>query len=217
MDISLAIARLEESTEKCSGITDNISTNNYENVKSETTIEGQIKSSISILDNQINTDAFSSGMEETSSSKTFYPFSLQSNVSEPSEQSSKSSSVTPLVQGSKYIFYDDNGKKFIIDNADFEEEEQELIDIFNSNPTVSHNNPLENLSYNEACHFYPISTNASKEDEGAEENVYYDTEEDVKENIVDSSQKKNIFRKMKSFFKKVRKDKRIGVSYQKFK
>ncbi|GFY72279.1 hypothetical protein TNIN_483651 [Trichonephila inaurata madagascariensis] len=149
-------------------------------------------------------------MEETSSLKTFSPFTLRSNISEPSEQSSKISSVTPLVQGSKYIFYDDNGKKFIIDNVAFEEEEKELIDIFNLNSSFSQNNPnvkfFENRSYNEACHFYPIPTNVSKEDD-----------EDVEENIVDSSQKKNIFRKMKSFFKKAQTDKCIGVSYQRFK
>ncbi|GFQ99492.1 hypothetical protein TNCT_573461 [Trichonephila clavata] len=169
MDISLAIVQLEEATEKCFEITDNKSTNNYENVKFETATEGQINSDISILNNQINSDTFSSGMEETSSFKTFSPFTLRSNISEPSRQSSQSSSVTQLVQGSKYIFYDDNGRKFIIDNANFEEEDKELIDIFNSNPTFSHTNPnfefFENRSYNEAYHFYPITTNASKEDE----------------------------------------------------
>ncbi|GFQ82458.1 hypothetical protein TNCT_341331 [Trichonephila clavata] len=234
MDISVAIAQLDETTEKCSEITDNKSTYNYENVKFETTIEGQIKSNILILDSQIYTDSFSSRMEETSSSKTFSPFTLRSNIFEPSEQSSESSSVTPLVQSSKYVFYDDNGKKFIIDNADFEEEDRELIDIFNLNPKFSHNNPnfdfLENRSYNETCHFYPISPNASKkEDEGAKEKFYYHTEEEVKENTIDNNtdkdvkentansfQNKNIFRKMKSFLKKVRKNKRIHVSYQRF-
>ncbi|GFR11741.1 hypothetical protein TNCT_572701 [Trichonephila clavata] len=187
-------------------------------------------SNISILDNQNNTNAFSSEMEEISSLKTLSPLTLRSNISEPSEQSSESSCVTHLVQGSKYVFYDDNGEKFVIDNEDFEEEE-ELIDIFNSNTTFSHNNLLENQSYNEASHFYPISTNASKEeDEGAKENVDYHTGEDVKENTidnptdedmkensVDSSEKKNIFRKVKLFLRKVRKNKRFGVSYQKFK
>ncbi|GFV39036.1 hypothetical protein TNCV_966011 [Trichonephila clavipes] len=203
MDISPAVAQLEETTEKCFEITDNNSINNYENVKFGTTSEGRINSDISISDIQNNTDSLSSEMKETNSLKTFSPFTLQSNISEPSEQSSESSFATPLVQGSKYVFYDDNGKKFIIDNADFEEEEQELIDIFNSNSTFSHNNPFENQSYNDACHFYPIPTNTSEEDEGEKENVDNYTDEDMKENIVDSSQKKNIFRKMKSFFKKI--------------
>ncbi|GFQ75822.1 hypothetical protein TNCT_345501 [Trichonephila clavata] len=114
MDISLAIAQLQETTEKCSDITYKNSTNNYENVKFEITIESRIKSDISSFDYQNNTDAFSSGMEETSSLKTFSLFTLRSNTSEPSEQNSESSSVTPLFQGSKYVFYDDNGKKFII-------------------------------------------------------------------------------------------------------
>ncbi|GFY51463.1 hypothetical protein TNIN_356231 [Trichonephila inaurata madagascariensis] len=68
-------------------------------------------------------------------------------------------------------------------------------------------------------------------DEDKKENVVsYHIDEEVKEitadhhankdgeeNIVDSSQTKIIFRKMKSFYKKVRKDKRIGISYQRFK
>ncbi|GFY39480.1 hypothetical protein TNIN_335451 [Trichonephila inaurata madagascariensis] len=197
------------------------SVNNYKNVNFGATIKGRIKSDSPIFDSQNNTNVFSSGMEETSSLKTFSPFTLTRNISEPSEQCSESSSVAPLVQFSKYVFYDDNEKQFIIENAEFEEEEKELIDTFNSNSTFPHNNPnfefFENRSFNEACHFYPISTNVSLEDEDVKQNVIYHTDEDVKENIVDSSQKKNIFKKMKSFFRKVGKDKRIGVSYQRFK
>ncbi|GFY41974.1 hypothetical protein TNIN_313031 [Trichonephila inaurata madagascariensis] len=208
MDISLAIGQLEETTENCSEITDNKSTNNYKTVEFETAMVDRIKSDISILDNQQNTDAFSSGMENTSSLKKFSPFTLRNNISEPSKHSSRSSSETPLVQGTKYVLYDDNGKKFTIDNADFEVEEKELIDIFNSDSTILHNHTsnelFENRSYNEACHFYPISTNVSSEDE------------DIEDNTVNSSQKKNIFRKIESFFKKVRNGKRIGVSYQRF-
>ncbi|GFW50565.1 hypothetical protein TNCV_2888681 [Trichonephila clavipes] len=196
MDASLAIGQLKETTENCSEITDNKSTNNYKTVEFQTTTEGRIKSDISILDNQQNTDAFSNGMEDASSLKKFSPFILRNNISEPLEHSSQSSSETPLVQGTKYLFYDDNGKKFIIDNADFEVEEKELIDIFNSNSTTLHNNTnielFENRSYNEDCHFYPIPMNVSSEDE------------DVEGNTVNSSQKKNILRKMKSFFKNVR-------------
>ncbi|GFU56692.1 hypothetical protein TNCV_1822251 [Trichonephila clavipes] len=222
MDMLLAIAQLEKETEKRSEITDNKSNNNYKNVKFESIIEDRIKSDISIPDNQNNIEAFSSGMEETSSLKTYSSFTLRTNISESSEQSSKNSSVTSLVQGSKYVFYDDNGKKFIIDNATFEAEEKELIDIFNLNSSFPQNNPnfeyFENRPYNEDCHFYPISTNASKEDnEDAKENVEYHTDEEVEENTVDSSQKKNIFSKMKSLLKKVRTDKCIGVSYQRFK
>ncbi|GFR02023.1 hypothetical protein TNCT_169311 [Trichonephila clavata] len=183
MDISLAIALLEKSTEKCYEITDNNSSNNYETVKFEPTIECRIKPDILGFDSQNNT-AFSSGMEETSALKTFSTFTLRSNTSQPLEQSSDSSSVTPLVQGSKYVFYDDNGRKFIIDNADFEEEEQELIDIFNSNPIFSYNNPnfelFENLSYSKEYHFYPISTNSSsEEDEEMKENIDCHTNEGV--------------------------------------
>ncbi|GFV70204.1 hypothetical protein TNCV_2553481 [Trichonephila clavipes] len=200
MDTSLAIAQSKETLEKCSKITDNNSTNNIKTVKFETTMEGRMKSDNSIFDNQQNTNAFSSGMEHTSSVNKISPFTVRNKISEPSEKSSESSSGSPLVQGSKYTFYDDNGKKFTIDNADFEEEEKELIDIFNLNSTILHNNSniesFRNRPYNEACHFYPISTTVSSD-----------------EDAVNSFQKKNIFRKMKSFFKKVRNGKRIGVSY----
>ncbi|GFY42525.1 hypothetical protein TNIN_285321 [Trichonephila inaurata madagascariensis] len=168
--------------------------NNYKNVNLVATVEGRIKSDVSILENQKNTDAFSSRIEETRSLKTFSLFTLRSNIFKPLEQSSERSFVAPLVQGSKYVLYNDNGKNFIMDKADFEE----LIDIFNSKSTFSHRNPnfefFENRSYNEACHFYPMSTNASKEeDKGANETTVDNHTEDMKENIVYSSQKKNMF------------------------
>ncbi|GFY10976.1 hypothetical protein TNCV_1124971 [Trichonephila clavipes] len=72
--------------------------------------------------------------KETSSLKTFSLFTLRSNISKPLEQSSKSSSLAPLVQGSKYVLYDDNGKKFIIDNADFEVEE--ILNFSKIGPTT---------------------------------------------------------------------------------
>ncbi|GFY48557.1 hypothetical protein TNIN_229261 [Trichonephila inaurata madagascariensis] len=135
--------------------------------------------------------------------KKLSSFTLRSNSSEPSDQSSENSSVIPMIQNSKYLFYDYIEKKLIVDNADFEEEEKDLIDIFNSNSTFLHNNTnlnlFENGSYNEACHIYPISTNASLENHTDEErveenlddlhhtdkNVDYYTDEDLKENIVD--------------------------------
>ncbi|GFW81256.1 hypothetical protein TNCV_376041 [Trichonephila clavipes] len=197
IDISLVIAQRKETTEKFSESTDNKSTDNYENVKFETTIETRFKSDTSSIDIQQSTYAISSEIEETNSSKKLSPFTLRNNVSDSSDQSSENSCVTPLVQGSKYLFYDDYGEKFIIDNAEFEEEENEQNDIFNSNSTFLHSNPnsefLQNRSYNEACHFYPISTNASSGNH---------TDEDEKENTVDSSQRKNIFRKMKSILLK---------------
>ncbi|GFT97173.1 hypothetical protein TNCV_3858311 [Trichonephila clavipes] len=173
MDISLAIAQSEETTEKCSKITDIKSTDNIKTVEFETTMEGLMKSDNSIFDNRQNTNAFLSGMEHTSSLKKISPFTLQSKISEPSEKSPKSPSGSPLVQGSKYALYDDNGKKFIIDNADFEEEEKELMDIFNLNSRILPNNSnielFRNRPYVEACHFYPISTTVSSEKEDVEE------------------------------------------------
>ncbi|GFQ71551.1 hypothetical protein TNCT_483141, partial [Trichonephila clavata] len=275
---------LEETIKNCIEIANNISANNYENIEFETATGCEIESDHSILDYQQNITAISSEVKENRCLKKISPFTLRSTISEPLEPNSENSSATPVVQRSKYVFYVDNGKKFIIDNADFEEDAKELIDIFNSNSTLLHNKPnsefFENRSYNDACHFHPISMNASSEnhiDEDVNENIvefqtdkevkeistdyhtdedekgntvdYHTNEEgkvihsnyhtdedkkeitsnchtdkdkkeeiadhhvdeDVKENV-DSSQKKNIFRKMKSFFKKVQKDKRIGVS-----
>ncbi|GFQ71663.1 hypothetical protein TNCT_3341 [Trichonephila clavata] len=161
------------------------STNNYENFKLQSITEGQIKSDNSIIDKQKNIEAFLRGLETIN---YFSPFPLRSNISEPPKRSSQSPSTSPLVQSSKYLFYDNNGKKFIIDNADFEEE-KELINIFNSKSTLLHIKPnaefFENRSYNDACHFYPISTNASSENINAEdvnENIVeYQTDKEVKE------------------------------------
>ncbi|GFY38094.1 hypothetical protein TNIN_398161 [Trichonephila inaurata madagascariensis] len=196
-------------------------------------------------------------MEETRYLKKISAFTQGNNNSGSSGQISALSSKTTLVKDSKYTFYDDNGEKFIIDNADFEEDDKELIDIFNAsstflgpsneyfhfkpipthvlpdNPTdendiipkadfeeeenvsidilnlnlafLSNNSNFEMGFYNEAFHFTP--TDASPVNH---------TDENGKENIVASSQKKNVFKKMKCFFKKVAKDKCTGFSYKRF-
>ncbi|GFT38627.1 hypothetical protein TNCV_4949221 [Trichonephila clavipes] len=54
------------------------------------------------------------------------------NISELSEQISSNLSKSTFVESSKYAFYDDSGKQFIIDNVGFEEE-KELADVFNLN------------------------------------------------------------------------------------
>ncbi|GFX76966.1 hypothetical protein TNCV_2258291 [Trichonephila clavipes] len=79
------------------------------------------------------TNAFASEMDKIKSLKELSPFTQQSSISEPTEQFVAHATETKLAKHSNYEFYDDNGEKFVFDNAEFEEEEKELIDIFNSN------------------------------------------------------------------------------------
>ncbi|GFU26363.1 hypothetical protein TNCV_199491 [Trichonephila clavipes] len=89
-------------------------------------------------------------------------------------------SETTLVEGITYTFYVVNVKKLIIDKADFEQEEKELVVIFNSKLAFSSNNSNFEMGYrNQAFHFTPIPTGASLDN---------DTDEN------DSSQEKNVFR-----------------------
>ncbi|GFT94871.1 hypothetical protein TNCV_1471801 [Trichonephila clavipes] len=120
---------------------------------------------ISIL---ANTNAFSSGIDDTKSFKKFSPFTQRNNIPGVMEQTSAHFAETPLAKYSKYEFCDDNGGKFIIDNAEFEEEEKELMDIFYSNSEILPSNPFyDRGSYNENYHFIPIpdtSDNPTNED-----------------------------------------------------
>ncbi|GFU44395.1 hypothetical protein TNCV_1505331 [Trichonephila clavipes] len=256
---------------------------------------------ISIL---TNTNAFSSGIDDTKSFK-FSPFTQRNNIPGVMENTSAHFAETPLAKYSKYEFCDDNGGKLIIDNAEFEEEEKELMDIFYSNSEILPSNPFyDRGSYNENFHFIPIpDTPDNHTDEDAKQNDtlnnhhnanleilpsnpfyergFYDevyhftpiplnspmgnyteedekennvfniadleifstnpfhergsynpdyfiptalnsstdkhTNEDVRENSVISSRKKNIFRRVKSFFQKLRKGNCNGFTYQRFK
>ncbi|GFR28541.1 hypothetical protein TNCT_588641 [Trichonephila clavata] len=178
-----------------------------------------------------------------------------------------SSETLNLVKGTQYAFYDGNGKKFSIDNADFEVEEKELVDIFNSSSSpLSNTSNIERGSYNEAFHFKHIPADASPNihtDENSNvpnsdfeeeqkklvdvsnsssvplynasniEMGFYNkafhftlnptdsstnnsTDKIARENAVDSFKKKNVFKKMKSFFKKIVTQKRHGFSYKRF-
>ncbi|GFY38888.1 hypothetical protein TNIN_136761 [Trichonephila inaurata madagascariensis] len=133
MIISLAIAPLDETLERCPEITDTKLSLSFKDGEFETRKEAQIKPDDSVTNNTENTDAIST-----------------------------LSSETTLVKGTKYTFYDAHGETFFIDNADFEEEEEEMIDIFNLNSAFVYNNSnFEMGSYNEKFHFFPIQTDVS--------------------------------------------------------
>ncbi|GFW43273.1 hypothetical protein TNCV_1350361 [Trichonephila clavipes] len=149
-------------------------------------------------------------LDEIRSSEKFSPVMQLSNISGSSDQISTPSSETTLVKSTKYTFYDDNGEKFIIDNADFEEEEEELIDIFKSNSALVSNYPNFKIdSYNENFHFVPIASSDNHTDNNDDKqkvaasvpntnpvlrSAYNRTEEgDVKENVVASTPNINTF------------------------
>ncbi|GFR04762.1 hypothetical protein TNCT_193511 [Trichonephila clavata] len=307
ISISLASTQQKEKAELSVEIAENKTIQNYNNDEIDTTKEDRMVSDVSDISIPEDTDAFSSGMDKTRSIKKFTPFTQPSNISGLTEQTSVNFTETPLSKYSKYEFYDDNGDKFIIDNAEFQKEEKELIDIFNSNLEIlpgnpfyekgsynenyhfipipdspdnpsdedveenymlnNHNNPnleilpsnpfYEMSSYNEGYQFTPISSITSTgnyTDEDAKENnmpnfanlkilstnPFYEfyqrgsynddfipsplnappdnrTDENVQENTIVSSRKKNVFRKVKSFLKKLRNDHCKGFTYERFK
>ncbi|GFR00394.1 hypothetical protein TNCT_374521 [Trichonephila clavata] len=134
-------------------------------------------SDISTISINENTDAFLRGMDETMSFKKLSPFTQQSNVSGLMEPTSAHSIETTLAKYSIYQFYDDNGNNFLIANAKFEEEEKELIDIFNSKSKILPSNPFyKRRSYNKDLKFFPVSSdtstnNAQLDEDGKENNM----------------------------------------------
>ncbi|GFR05650.1 hypothetical protein TNCT_503721 [Trichonephila clavata] len=119
INLSLQITQAEEKFHYSSENADNKFTIKYKATEYEVPIEGQMMSDISI---QQNMDAISSEMD--TKGFNFSPSKKRSNITETWEQISMLSSETTLVQGTQYTFYDDNEEKFIIDNANFEEEEK---------------------------------------------------------------------------------------------
>ncbi|GFR16024.1 hypothetical protein TNCT_390861 [Trichonephila clavata] len=160
MNTSLAITEPEEKIELSAEIADKKLIENYEDSEIDS-IKDEIISDISVINIHEDTDAFSNGMDNARSFKKFSRFTQQ-NISGAIEQTFAHSTETPLAKYSKYVFYDDNGMQFIIDNAEFEEEEKEIIDIFNSNSEILLSNPFyERGSFNENYHFFPIPLEAS--------------------------------------------------------
>ncbi|GFR07226.1 hypothetical protein TNCT_572741 [Trichonephila clavata] len=181
MNLPLAGTQLELNLENFPEIDDNHLFQNFKDDEFEITREAD-----SIIYNNQNTETFSTGMNEARSSKNFSPVTQRSNTSASSEQISTPSSETTLVKGTEYTFYDDNGNKFIIDNADFEEEEEELTDIFNPNSAlVSNYLNFKIDSYNERFHFIPIPMGASSDN--------CTDEDDDKENVITSTSNTNPF------------------------
>ncbi|GFR13161.1 hypothetical protein TNCT_484001 [Trichonephila clavata] len=155
---------------------------NYEDSEIDST-KDEIVSEISVISIHEDTGEFSNGIHNASYFKKFSRFTQQ-NISGVTEQTSAYSTETPLAKYSKYVFYDDNGEKLIIDNAEFEEEEKEIIDIFNSNSEILPSIPFyERISYNEDYHYNQISLNASP---------CNSTDEDVQDNIIPNNEKLEI-------------------------
>ncbi|GFX76965.1 hypothetical protein TNCV_2258281 [Trichonephila clavipes] len=75
------------------------------------------------------------------------------------------------------------------------------LEIFPSNPFYGR------ISNNENYHFIPTSLNASRDNR---------VDENGQENFVESSRTKKVFRKGKSFFKRLRTDERHGFTYKRF-
>ncbi|GFY56631.1 hypothetical protein TNIN_141851 [Trichonephila inaurata madagascariensis] len=100
-----------------------------------------------------------------------------------------------LAQSTKYTFYDDNEGEIIIDNANFEEEEEELINIFHSSSNSLPNTPnIEVESYDESIHFKPIPQNVSTANSTEEINIiykYFEEEKDLIEKFNSSASLSN--------------------------
>ncbi|GFQ69340.1 hypothetical protein TNCT_497171 [Trichonephila clavata] len=171
ISVSLANAQPKEKVELSVEIAENKTIQNYNDDEIDTT-KDLIVSNVSDISFPEDTYAFSSGMDKTRSIKKFTPFTHRSNISGQTELTSVNFTETPLSKYSKYEFYYDNGDKFIIDNAEFQKEEKELIDIFNSNLEILPSNPFyERGSYNENYHFIPIPDSPDNpSDEDVDEN-----------------------------------------------
>ncbi|GFQ94789.1 hypothetical protein TNCT_85501 [Trichonephila clavata] len=184
VNICLVNTQLEERIEMNGEIADNKSIQNFEKNETDTTKEDQTVSDISDISIREDTD-------KIRSFKKFTPFTQRSNISGPTEQTSAhSTEIThTLVKYSKYVFSDDKGDKFLIDNAEFEEEEKELIDIFNSNLEILPSNPFyERGSYNENYHFIPIPDSPDNpSDEDVKENNMLNNHNNVNSEILPSN------------------------------
>ncbi|GFR32534.1 hypothetical protein TNCT_235091 [Trichonephila clavata] len=108
MNISLVNTQTEEKIEMIAEITDNKLIENPEDNEIDRTEEDQIMSDISAFCIHRDTDVFSSGMDKTRSFKKLSLFTLRSNISGLTEQTSTHSTETTLTKYSKYVFYDDN-------------------------------------------------------------------------------------------------------------
>ncbi|GFR23961.1 hypothetical protein TNCT_321881 [Trichonephila clavata] len=202
---SVAIPQLEEKVEKCSGIDDNKLTENFKDIIFGNT---RIASSINNVDENDIIDKADFEEEEEELNDIINSNSITSSNSPNSEIISYSHDFPfkrILVDASPVKSTDEND---IIVNDDFEVEDKELNDIFNSNSASPSNNPnFETGYFNEAFHFTPTPTVTSLD---------ISTDENVNLMCVDSSQRKNVFKKMKSFFKKVVTHKRNDFSYRRF-
>ncbi|GFQ71409.1 hypothetical protein TNCT_410131, partial [Trichonephila clavata] len=186
MNNSLAITEPEEKIELSAEIAAKKLIENYEDGEIDSN-KDEIMSDTSVLTVHENMKAFSNGMDNVRSFKKFSRFTQQ-NISGVMEQTPAHSTETPFAKYSKYVFSDDNGEQFIIDNAEFEEEEKEIVDIFNSNSEILPSNPFyEKGSFNENYHFFPIRFDASPCNSADEEVQDNNTPNDEKLEILPSN------------------------------
>ncbi|GFR13128.1 hypothetical protein TNCT_550431 [Trichonephila clavata] len=178
---SLAITEPEEKIELSAEIADKKLIENYEDGEIDSN-KDEIMSDISVLSIPEDKNALSNRMDNSRSFKKFSRFTQQ-NIYGVMEQTFAHSTETPLAKYSKYVFYDDNGEQFIIDNAEFEEEEKEIIDIFNSNLEILQRNPFYEMGYRNENYFIPIPFNASP---------CNSADEDVQDNNILSNEKLKI-------------------------
>ncbi|GFY15566.1 hypothetical protein TNCV_1282141 [Trichonephila clavipes] len=180
MIMSLAITQ-EEKLHTCYVITDNRLTEKHEDNESIVRIQGQMVSDTNF---HLNTDTISNEMDITRSVQKFCLSTHRSNAIETSEQISVHFSKIYLAQNTKYTFYDDNEGEITIDNVNFEEEEEELINIFHSSSnSLSNTSNIEVKSYNESIYFKPILQNASTDNSTEEIDIIdnMDFEEEKKD------------------------------------
>ncbi|GFU25643.1 hypothetical protein NPIL_297871 [Nephila pilipes] len=188
MILSPAITPKEEEVEKNPEIENNLIKFNKK-AKFKKAVKDSMKSKASVLINQQKKDAFWSSNENTSAFTKFWPSTQRRAILESPGHTIVKNSQNTLSKLSKYKFSAGKGKSFTIDNSAFEKDENELIEIFENH---------------KACYFIPIPANATTV-----------ADEDVELNECECShkKKKTIIRKMKKFFRRIRKNKGSDISY----
>ncbi|GFT68901.1 hypothetical protein NPIL_631431 [Nephila pilipes] len=167
-----AITLMEERVEKCAEIKNNI-IENKEKANFERAVKDHMESNASVLIHHQKKDAIWSS--NTSAFKKFSPSTQRKAILHPARHTFENSQNT-LSKLSKYKFSARRGKSFTIDNSVFENEDIELIEIFEKH---------------KARHFVPIPAKATPM--AAEDTEHNECEFSHKK-------KKTFIRKMKNIF-----------------
>ncbi|GFY74374.1 hypothetical protein TNIN_33471 [Trichonephila inaurata madagascariensis] len=147
---------LEDKLEIFPGIIDKKLSQNFEDPEF-----GITREVASIIYCSQNKDAFSSGMDEISLKK-FSPVMQLNNILDHRIKFQRLPPKLPWLKAPNIPFMMTMARDSSLTTSYFAEEEEELIDIFNSNSTLVSNYPNFKIdSYNEKFHFVPIATDAS--------------------------------------------------------